>query len=68
MRASASGWQRPSQRFCESAHCVEVAKRGHLVFVRASEEPREITLTQAEFGSFLSAVKAGEYDHMIDSL
>jgi hypothetical protein len=40
---------------------------GH-VFVRASGEPREVTLTQAEFGSFVDAVKAGEYDHMIDSL
>lgn len=40
-----------------------------LVFVRASgEDVREVTLTQAEFGSFLSAVKAGEYDHMVDSL
>lgn len=62
------GWQRPSRRFCESAHCVEAVRIGGHVFVRASGEPREIMLTQAEFGSFVSAVKAGEYDHMIDSL
>lgn len=61
-------WQRPSERFCESAHCVEVFHVGAHVFVRASGEPREVTLTQVEFGAFLGAVKAGEYDHMIDSL
>lgn len=63
-----NGWQRPSRRFCESAHCVEAVQIGGHVFVRASGEPREITLTQVEFGAFVSAVKAGEYDHMIDSL
>jgi len=63
-----NGWQRPSRRFCESAHCVEAVRIGPQVFVRASCEPREITLTQVEFGAFLSAVKAGEYDHMVDSL
>ena len=68
MRASASGWQRPSRRFCESAHCVEVAHIGAQVFVRASGEARQVVLTEAEFGSFVGAVKAGEYDHMIDSL
>jgi hypothetical protein len=47
---------------------VEAVRIGGHVFVRASGEPREVQLTQAEFGSFLSAVKAGEYDHMIDSL
>lgn len=68
MRVSAGGWQRPSSRFCESAHCVEAVRIGGHVFVRASGEQREVTLTQAEFGSFISAVKAGEYDHMVDSL
>ena len=63
-----NGWQRPSGRFTNSRHCVEVVAIGGYVFVRASGEPREVTLTQAEFGSFLSAVKAGEYDHMTDSL
>lgn len=63
------GWQRPSARFCDSPHCVEAKTAAGLVFVRASDEPsREVTLTQVEFGSFLSAVKAGEYDHMIHSL
>ena len=62
------GWQRPSRRFCESAHCVEVAHIGAFIFMRATGEPRELQLTWAEFGSFISAVKAGEYDHMVDSL
>ena len=64
-----NGWQRPSGRFTTSRHCVEAKTARGLVFVRASDEPgREVTLTQVEFGSFLSAVKAGEYDHMTDSL
>ena len=62
------GWQRPSRRFCDSGACVEAIQIGAHVFVRASGEPREVTLTQVEFGSFISAVKAGEYDHMVDSL
>lgn len=62
------GWQRPSGRFTTSRHCVEAKSVRGLVFVRASGEPREVILTQVEFGAFLSAVKAGEYDHMIDSL
>lgn len=64
-----NGWQRPSRKFCESAHCVEAkAADGH-VFIRASVmAPDVVTLTGAEFAAFVGAVKAGEYDHMIDSL
>lgn len=68
MTVIVDGWQRPSRRFCESAHCVEGKLVGGFVFLRASGEPREVQLTQVEFGAFLSAVKAGEYDHMVESL
>jgi Domain of unknown function (DUF397) len=60
-------WQRPGR--CESAHCVEVGAEDGAVLMRASGAPDVVvSYTLAEFWAFVSAVKAGEYDGMIDSL
>lgn len=54
---------------CDSAHCVEVGEGASdgLVRVRASWDESAVTaFTAVEWSVFLRAVKAGEYDHMID--
>lgn len=73
-------WQRPSEKFCdsgacaeltwqtpcESGHCLETARGGLGVLLRASGWPEQVVeLTNEEFSAFVKAVKAGEYDGYI---
>jgi hypothetical protein len=62
VKASPLAWYKAS--FCQNRECVEVTEINGLVLMRSSAEPDSgyINLTAKEFGSFLTAAKAGEFD------
>ena len=49
-------WRKPSK--CANTECVEVAQDGTMVRIRP------VIATRAEFGAFIAAAKAGEYDDL----
>ena len=57
-----SPWRRAS--FCASGECVEVVRRDGMILMRDSKEPQGLLLhyTTEEWQSFVSGVKAGEFD------
>jgi hypothetical protein len=55
-------WSRAS--LCQNGECVEIAAHGEMVIMRSSAHPNAgyVYFSQKEFGSFLAAAKAGEFD------
>ena len=57
-------WRRPSG--CANSECVEVAGHGWAVLVRQSQHPaEELMFYRPEWATFIAAVKAGEYDDLL---
>jgi hypothetical protein len=62
-------WRRSS--FCTASSCVEVAAVGDRLSFRQGRDPSgEVILsyTAAEVSAFFAAVKAGEFDDLIEEL
>jgi Domain of unknown function (DUF397) len=63
-------WRKAS--FCASSECVEVAQRNGMIILRSSNGPRGISVgprrrvqyTTQEWQTFVSGVKAGEFDDL----
>ena len=55
-------WHRSS--LCQTGECVDIAKYNDTVVMRSSAHPESgyVYLTPEEFGHFLGAAKAGEFD------
>jgi Domain of unknown function (DUF397) len=55
-------WCRAS--FCQTGECVEIAAHGDAVIMRNSAHPDGgyVYFSPKEFGSFLAAAKAGQFD------
>lgn len=62
MRGVHLDWQKSS--FCAAGECVEIAAHEEVVIMRNSSRPEAgyVYLSPAEFGSFVRAAKAGEFD------
>jgi hypothetical protein len=55
-------------RGCHDSACVEVARFGQVVVLRASVVPRaELTITVREWREFVAGVKAGRFDEVTDA-
>jgi hypothetical protein len=58
-------WRKPSSCNADSPMCLEVTGAGEAVLLRATEQPDEvIAVTRPEFGAWVAAAKAGEYDDL----
>ncbi len=55
-------WHRAER--CIDSGCVEAKRVGDTVFVRSSKDPdgARVSYDLEEWGTFISAVKAGEFD------
>jgi Domain of unknown function (DUF397) len=62
MQGASFNWCRAS--FCQTGECVEIAEHEDMVIMRSSAHPDAgyVYFSPKEFGSFLAAAKAGEYD------
>jgi Domain of unknown function (DUF397) len=61
--AARAAWRRAS--FCQSGECVEVARQGPLVALRNSKNPGLVLrYTATTWLSFVSGIKAGEFDDL----
>lgn len=62
MQGASFNWYRAS--FCQTGECVEIAAHEDAVIMRSSTQPggSYIYFSPKEFGSFLAAAKAGEFD------
>lgn len=62
MQTPALDWHRSS--LCQTGECVEISDHDNTVLMRNSARPESgyIFFTREEFGSFVKAVKAGQFD------
>jgi len=53
-------WKRPQ---CEASACIEVLEQYGSIVVRSSKRPEEMVVFDSdEWGTFIKAVKQGEFD------
>jgi hypothetical protein len=62
MQGVSFNWCKAS--FCQTGECVEIAAHEDMVIMRSSAYPDAgyVYFSPKEFGSFLAAAKAGEFD------
>jgi Domain of unknown function (DUF397) len=55
-------------RRCEAANCVMIATNGAEFFIGDSKSPEGLVLTYTrdEWKAFVSGVKEGDFDHLIE--
>ncbi|WP_329064984.1 DUF397 domain-containing protein [Streptomyces sp. NBC_01429] len=58
-------WQKSSFSD-QGGQCIEIAKREGVILMRESDDPNIFaTVSSSKFSSFISGIKAGEFDHFI---
>ncbi len=67
-RRRTTGWTKSSESGANNANCVEARRHNGLVEVRNSKDPdgASVRYTLEEWAAFLSGVRSGEFDHLLN--